>query len=253
MVPQDTVLFNDTVRYNVRYGRWDASDQESRSGTARPDRRFIRLMPKATKPKWASVAEALGGEKQRVAIARTILKSPPILLLDEATSALDSHTRRRSRTPWSGSRATAPRWSSSSVVDHYRRRRDHRARPGHHRRARHPPRAAGKRRLYASMLEPAARSGAGARAPCAGRGGDGGGAQPQSAAGGGDHRSRDVVEQRCVITQFAPAVARTMRIAQRVSVRSALGAASLVQDRSALEAAIARMTLWCAYLPRSMR
>jgi ABC-type transport system involved in Fe-S cluster assembly fused permease/ATPase subunit len=96
MVPQDTVLFNDTIRYNIRYGRWDASDAEveeaARQAQIDP---FIR---RATKGYDTEVGERglklSGGEKQRVAIARTILKGPPILLLDEATSALDSHTER---------------------------------------------------------------------------------------------------------------------------------------------------------------
>src|SRR5712672_1948677 len=96
MVPQDTVLFNDTVRYNVRYGRWDASDQEVEEAArlAQIDG-FIRLMPKGYETEVGERGLKLsGGEKQHVAIARTILKSPPILLLDEATSALDSHTEK---------------------------------------------------------------------------------------------------------------------------------------------------------------
>jgi ATP-binding cassette subfamily B protein len=96
MVPQDTVLFNDTVRYNIRYGRWDASDAEIEEAAqlAQIDR-FIRLMPKGYDTEVGERGLKLsGGEKQRVAIARTILKGPPILLLDEATSALDSHTER---------------------------------------------------------------------------------------------------------------------------------------------------------------
>jgi ATP-binding cassette subfamily B protein len=96
MVPQDTVLFNDTVRYNIRYGRWDASDAdiEEAARLAQIDA-FIRLMPKGYDTEVGERGLKLsGGEKQRVAIARTILKGPPILLLDEATSALDSHTER---------------------------------------------------------------------------------------------------------------------------------------------------------------
>jgi ATP-binding cassette subfamily B protein len=96
MVPQDTVLFNDTVRYNIRYGRWDASDAdvEQAARLAQIDG-FIRLMPKGYDTEVGERGLKLsGGEKQRVAIARTILKGPPILLLDEATSALDSHTER---------------------------------------------------------------------------------------------------------------------------------------------------------------
>jgi ABC-type transport system involved in Fe-S cluster assembly fused permease/ATPase subunit len=94
MVPQDTVLFNDTIRYNIRYGRWDASDAEvveaARLAQIDP---LIRLAPKGYETQVGERGLKLsGGEKQRVAIARTVLKAPPILLLDEATSALDSHT-----------------------------------------------------------------------------------------------------------------------------------------------------------------
>jgi ATP-binding cassette subfamily B protein len=94
MVPQDTVLFNDTIRYNIRYGRWGASDAEVEEAAqlAQIDR-FIKLSPKGYETQVGERGLKLsGGEKQRVAIARTVLKAPPILLLDEATSALDSHT-----------------------------------------------------------------------------------------------------------------------------------------------------------------
>ncbi|HXW42788.1 MAG TPA: ABC transporter ATP-binding protein/permease [Xanthobacteraceae bacterium] len=96
MVPQDTVLFNDTVRYNIRYGRFDASDAdvEAAARQAQIDG-FIRQAPKGYDTEVGERGLKLsGGEKQRVAIARTILKGPPILLLDEATSALDSHTEK---------------------------------------------------------------------------------------------------------------------------------------------------------------
>jgi ATP-binding cassette, subfamily B, heavy metal transporter len=96
MVPQDTVLFNDTIRYNIRYGRWEASDAEVEEAArlAQIDH-FIRLAPKGYETEVGERGLKLsGGEKQRVAIARTILKGPPILLLDEATSALDSHTEK---------------------------------------------------------------------------------------------------------------------------------------------------------------
>ena len=94
MVPQDTVLFNDTIRYNIRYGRWDASDAEVEQAAqlAQIDS-FIRMSPKGYETQVGERGLKLsGGEKQRVAIARTVLKAPPILVLDEATSALDSHT-----------------------------------------------------------------------------------------------------------------------------------------------------------------
>jgi len=96
MVPQDTVLFNDTIEYNILYGRPEATQAEVEEAArlAQIDR-FIRLLPEGYA---TSVGERglklSGGEKQRVAIARTILKGPPVLVLDEATSALDSFTEK---------------------------------------------------------------------------------------------------------------------------------------------------------------
>jgi len=96
IVPQDTVLFNDTIEYNIRYGRPDATDEEVREAAAMAQiDDFIRDLPQGYKSMVGERGLKLsGGEKQRVAIARTILKSPPILMLDEATSALDSHTEK---------------------------------------------------------------------------------------------------------------------------------------------------------------
>jgi ABC-type transport system involved in Fe-S cluster assembly fused permease/ATPase subunit len=96
MVPQDTVLFNDTIRYNIRYGRWDASDAEVEEAARQAQiDDFIRRSPKGYETEVGERGLKLsGGEKQRVAIARTILKGPPILVLDEATSALDSRTEK---------------------------------------------------------------------------------------------------------------------------------------------------------------
>jgi ATP-binding cassette subfamily B protein len=96
IVPQDTVLFNDTVRYNIAYGRIGATEAEVKEAASHAQiDKFIRELPMGYE---AMVGERglklSGGEKQRVAIARTILKNPPILLLDEATSALDTHTER---------------------------------------------------------------------------------------------------------------------------------------------------------------
>ncbi|WP_427026102.1 ABCB family ABC transporter ATP-binding protein/permease [Aureimonas ureilytica] len=94
IVPQDTVLFNDTIRYNIRYGRPSASDEEvGKAADLAQISRFIELLPDGFDTMVGERGLKLsGGEKQRVAIARTLLKSPPILVLDEATSALDTHT-----------------------------------------------------------------------------------------------------------------------------------------------------------------
>jgi ABC-type transport system involved in Fe-S cluster assembly fused permease/ATPase subunit len=96
MVPQDTVLFNDTILYNIRYGRDGASEGDviGAAENAQIDR-FIRSLPRGyDSPVGERGLKLSGGEKQRVAIARTMLKAPPILVLDEATSALDSFTER---------------------------------------------------------------------------------------------------------------------------------------------------------------
>ncbi len=96
MVPQDTVLFNDSILYNIRYGRDGASDEAVRAAArdAQIDD-FIRSLPQGYDAQVGERGLKLsGGEKQRVAIARTMLKGPPILVLDEATSALDSFTER---------------------------------------------------------------------------------------------------------------------------------------------------------------
>jgi len=100
MVPQDTVLFNDTIAYNIRYGRPGASDDEVRQAAEIAQvGHFIETLPEGFKSMVGERGLKLsGGEKQRVAIARTILKSPPILILDEATSALDTHTEQEIQT-----------------------------------------------------------------------------------------------------------------------------------------------------------
>ena len=96
MVPQDTVLFNDTIEYNIRYGKPDATASEVREAARLAQiHDFIVTLPQGYNSLVGERGLKLsGGEKQRVAIARTILKSPPILMLDEATSALDSHTEK---------------------------------------------------------------------------------------------------------------------------------------------------------------
>ena len=96
VVPQDTVLFNDSIFYNINYGRADATEAEVQEAAklAQIDG-FIATLPQGYKTMVGERGLKLsGGEKQRVAIARTILKGPPILILDEATSALDSHTEK---------------------------------------------------------------------------------------------------------------------------------------------------------------
>jgi len=96
MVPQDTVLFNDTLYYNIAYGRPEASKEEvyEAAKLAQIDG-FIKKLPDGYDTMVGERGLKLsGGEKQRVAIARTILKAPPIMMLDEATSALDSYTEK---------------------------------------------------------------------------------------------------------------------------------------------------------------
>ena len=96
IVPQDTVLFNDTIRYNIAYGRPGATDAEIDDAARRAHvLEFIQRLPE----KWEAMVgerglKLSGGEKQRVAIARTLLKNPAILIFDEATSALDSKTEK---------------------------------------------------------------------------------------------------------------------------------------------------------------
>jgi len=96
MVPQDTVLFNDTIGYNIEYGRPGASMEEVRAAARMAQvADFIEALPRGyDTPVGERGLKLSGGEKQRVAIARTILKSPSILILDEATSALDTKTER---------------------------------------------------------------------------------------------------------------------------------------------------------------
>jgi ATP-binding cassette, subfamily B, heavy metal transporter len=96
IVPQDTVLFNDTILYNIRYGRPDASDEEIyEAARAAHIHEFIVSLPKGYETMVGERGLKLsGGEKQRVAIARALLKNPRILIFDEATSALDSRAEK---------------------------------------------------------------------------------------------------------------------------------------------------------------
>jgi ATP-binding cassette subfamily B protein len=116
IVPQDTVLFNDTVRYNIAYGRIGAGDAEiAEAARLAQIEKFIIELPLGYDSMVGERGLKLsGGEKQRVAIARTILKNPPILLLDEATSALDTGTEREIQ----GALADVSRGRTTLVIAH---------------------------------------------------------------------------------------------------------------------------------------
>ena len=96
IVPQDTVLFNDTIYYNIQYGRPSASHEDViAAARAAHIHEFIQTLPHGYQTRVGERGLKLsGGEKQRVAIARALLKNPPILIFDEATSALDSKTEK---------------------------------------------------------------------------------------------------------------------------------------------------------------
>jgi len=116
MAPQDNVLFNDTIRYNIFYGRPGASEADMRAAAALA--RIDHFIDSAPGGYDAQVGERglklSGGEKQRVAMARTFLKAPPILVLDEATSALDTLTEREIQ----AALETASRGRTTIVIAH---------------------------------------------------------------------------------------------------------------------------------------
>ena len=168
MVPQDTVLFNDTIAYNIRYGRPDADPEEvTRAADLAQIGPFIAKLPDGYRTMVGERGLKLsGGEKQRVAIARTILKAPPILMLDEATSALDTHTEQRDP---GGARHGQPRphhhRHRAPAVDGDLGRRDHRPEGRRDRRARHAPGAARRGRPLCRDVEPPARGDRGRGTP----------------------------------------------------------------------------------------
>jgi ATP-binding cassette subfamily B protein len=116
IVPQDTVLFNDSIEYNILYGRPDAGhDAAVQAAQAAHIHDFISRLPQGYATTVGERGLKLsGGEKQRVAIARTLLKNPPIVIFDEATSALDSANERAIQ----GELKSAARNKTSLVIAH---------------------------------------------------------------------------------------------------------------------------------------
>ena len=130
VVPQDTVLFNDTIRYNIGYGRPGASQAEIEQAAKQAQvHEFVLRLPEGYDTRVGERGLKLsGGEKQRVAIARTILKDPRILVLDEATSALDSRTEQDIQAALNACIAPQDHAGDRPPAIHRRRcRRDHRS------------------------------------------------------------------------------------------------------------------------------
>ena len=147
VVSQETYLFHDTVRENLRFAKPDATDDELEAAARAA--RIHDLITSLPEGYDTVVGERgyrfSGGEKQRIAIARTILRNPPILVLDEATSSLDTATERLVQEALDRlSAGSDDDRDRTPPVDDPRRRPDHRSRPGPRRRVRNP-RAAGRR------------------------------------------------------------------------------------------------------------
>ena len=193
MVPQDTVLFNDTIRYNIRYGRWDASDAEVEEAArlAQIDA-FIRIVAEGLRDRGRRARpEAL----RRREAARRDRAHDPEGAADPAARRGDLGARQPHREGHPGRarpRLEEPHHAGdrAPALDHRRRRRDHRARPGRHRRARHPSRSCSP----AAGSMPACGTGSARPKRRARRSrwssDDDGRAQPQSAAGRGRDRRR---------------------------------------------------------------
>ena len=166
MVPQDTVLFNDTIRYNIRYGRWDAGDAEVEEAArlAQIDG-FIRMSPKGYETAGRRARPEAVGRREA---ARRDRAHDPEGAADPGARRGDLGARQpyRARDPGgAGARLAQPHLARdrAPALHHRRRRRDHRARPGPYRRARHPWRASAHGRPLRQHVEPAARGRGGAR------------------------------------------------------------------------------------------
>ena len=166
MVPQDTVLFNDTIRYNIRYGRWDATDAEVEQAAqlAQIDP-FIRMSPKGYETQVGERGLKLSGGEKAAGRDRAHRAQGAA---DPGARRGDLGARQPYRTRNSGSAGAGiaqPHLARhrAPAVDDRRRRRNHRARSGTHRRARNPWAAFGNRRTLCQYVEPAARGPGGAR------------------------------------------------------------------------------------------
>ena len=166
LVSQETYLFHASIRENLRFARPDATDAELEAAArAAQIHDLIASLPDGYD---TMVGERgyrfTGGEKQRIAIARVVLRNPPVLVLDEATSALDTETERAVQEALDRARRRAhDDRDRPPALDRPRRRPDRRARPRADRRARHPRRALARGGRYAS-LQAAQRGGDEARA-----------------------------------------------------------------------------------------
>ena len=168
IVPQDTVLFNDTIRYNIAYAKPGASQAEVEEAARLAHiHDFIASLPDGYNTLVGERGLKLsGGEKQRVAIARVILKGSPILLFDEATSALDTHTEKEIQ---ANLREVSGRADDvgdrAPPVDHHRCRPDPGDRQRHYRRTRNAPGASTQTRALRGRLGEAAEIDAAGRRP----------------------------------------------------------------------------------------